>query len=584
MTPEEEERLVRAYFEMMMGGGDPDLAMQFGPAPGKSANTNNFQDRFQILGDPLTSAMGGLGAFDAGAFDPTPRRNSVEAPGLRAYRKWESSPAGSVRGEMLRMIDEDENTPEQAYRNLLTVIEGNPGGALAAQLPPVMDRDGTFSTDAQAGLFSIYEEYNDVREAMASDPAGVQYDNQTGGYYTTEMVPSKMATKFKDEYMLPLPTESYMDPYRSRDGMQAAASELEGEAMARQMAQLGRRQYAPPRGGAHMAVVPPEPDFDISASRPLGDLIPFGVSNFKSLVDNARGALGGAFGSSGEGGGEPEYAPGPQQSYDSYASEIAALGNFGGPRGGSPMNVDPYDPLSGEDYEREKQRIEDVFAARRALEEEGNQPGGSPFQPGVVTAPGARVDESNTSIGGLNFNTFGMDGPTTKTNSGLLKDQILRSSELYDDSFGVTEGKLDKLVWNPEMGRYVLASNGLPNSRNTSDYLGAITPDRAGTATPSRPTPSLVKGLPSATGLPSALTPTPDPAPAPARQRYSQERRDLQAQMNQGVRDRFKRNSGPLADQYADDFYRASAMQRDGRTPMMDAMRQRMAIQQLAGF
>ena len=581
MTEEEERRLVEAYRQMLMSGGDPGLAMGLGPTAGADPNTNTYQDRIQMLGDPLTSALGGPGAFDPAAFQPTIRRNSVEAPGLSALRRWETSSPESVRGMMLNLIlGEDELTPEEAYSIVLQTVEAKPNGPTARSIPPVMDRDGKVSQDPTAGLFSVYEEYGDIQSAMDSDPTGAQYDDQTNSYYTEETVPSELATRFRDEYMLPLPTESYLDPYQVVDGQEALGSVLEGEAMARQMAQLGRRQYAPPRGGAHM-YVPPEPDFDISASRPLGDLIPFGVSNFKSLVDNARGA----FGSSDEGGGELEYAPGPQQPYDSYASEIAALGNFGGPRGGSPMNVDPYDPLSGEDYEREKQRIEDVFAARRALEEEANQPGGSPFQPGVVPAPGARVDESNTSIGGLNFNTFGMDGPTTETNSGLLQDQILRSSELYDDDFGVTNGELEELVWNPEMGRYVLASNGLPNPRNTADYLGAILPEGGGMATPARPTSGSAP-YPTLTPIsaPSTiLTPAPAPAPAPARQRHSQERRDLQARMNQGVRDRFKQNSSG-SNQHLINLARARGAASVGRTPMYDAMRTRLAQQQLAGF
>ena len=133
------------------------------------------------------------------------------------------------------------------------------------------------------------------------------------------------------------------------------------------------------------------------------------------------------------------------------------------------MGVDPYDPLSGERYEREKQRIEDVFAARRAMEKEANQPGG--------TVP-----------------------PTVPTAS-------------------------------------------------------------------------------SAPALPSAA--------APALQRYSQERRDLQAKINQGVRDRYKirlANSVDGATGAGIGYGARKAANEQGRTPFTDAMAQRMIMQQLSGF
>lgn len=245
MTPEQ-QRIMQAYIEMMMSGGDPGLAMGLGPTAGADPNTNTYQDRVQILGDPLTSSLGGLGAFDPAAFDPVISRNYVEAPGQSALLRWETSSPESVRGAMIQlMLGEDQLTPEEAYSVLLETVQKDPSGSIAMSVPPVMDRDGNVSTDPTAGLFSVYEEYRDVLSQMDADPTGLQYDNQTGSYYTQEMAPSELATKFRDEYMLPLPTESYLDPYRRVDGRRASGSVLEGEALAREMAAMPNP--APPR-------------------------------------------------------------------------------------------------------------------------------------------------------------------------------------------------------------------------------------------------------------------------------------------------------------------------------------------------
>ena len=436
MTPEE-LRLMRAYLEVMMGGGDPGLAMQFGPAPGKSASTNDFQDRMQILGDPLASSMGGLGAYDISAFEPTLKRNSVEAPGLRALQRWEDSGPDTIRGKMLKLIlGDDKYTPEEAYGALLQTVVANPKGPLALTLPPVMGRDGSISSDPTAGLFSIYEEYKGIESAMASDPAGVQRDYQTGGYYTEEMVPSELATKWRDEYMLPLPTESYMDAHARVDGRPVQESVLEGEAMARQMAALGDREVT-------RRAASPYPQFGDA-----GILAQQAIDRLKTS---------------------------DQKAGDRWVGTGSGAGSLG---------------ISPVEQERLDVRERDA---------------------GEVELP-----------------------ETMKTNIASLRDPEL---DAWQRSTGIQIGydPIRRQTLNAYAGNRGTPRSYEPISRRSSPV--------------------------------------------------NQERRDLQAQINQGVRDRFKENSSStFADQVADDFYLSAGLTKAGRTPMTDAMRKRMAMQQLAGF
>lgn len=429
MTPEEEQALIEAYRQMLNSGGAPGLAMGLRPDAGSDPNTNTYQDRMQILGDPLSSAMGGLGAYDASAFDPTYERNYVEAPGLSALRRWQTSSPSSVRGMMLSLIlGQDQLTPEEAYADVLKTVRDNPLGDTARSIPPVMDQNGELSQSPEAGLFSVYKEYGDIQAAMDSDPTGSQYEDETGRFYTEEMIPSKLATKFRDEYMLPLPTESYLDPYQVVDGQEALGSVLEGEAMARQMLELGRGE---PRREAS-----PYPQF--------GDT--------EILNQQAIGRL--------------------RTSDQKGGDRWAGTDSFG---------------LSPVEQERLDVRERD---AREVVPE------------------------------------------TMRTDVGSLRDPEI---DAWERSTGM------KIDYDPIRRQTLDAYAGRRGEKREYD---------------------------------------------PIIPRVKQERRDLQAQINQGVRDRFKESysSDEGRRKAIVDLMRARGADSVGRTPMYDAMRTRLAQQQLAGF
>lgn len=637
MTPEEQAMLQR-YIQFMMGGGNAPLASALGPAGGDDPNTNTYQDRMQILRDPFSATFAGPGGSDYGAFMPTIERTPVDNVGWLRAQQWGAAPIGSARRAIYDFVTLDGMDVGTAVQEVRKLIDQDPEGvgSISMSLP----LDDLFNGELQpgTGLRKLEEQAYEMQAGLASSPAGAIPDGM-GGYYTETEKPSALADKWRNEYALPLPTERYeSDPATVLAGLQREGSgympgmdgfnpglSADSAAMNRAMAALSDRPVTSRPANPPPRFDPPETPIEAAVRRnratlgpvmipygdrinfDLADVIPFGVRNLKGVVDNARNA----FGSSPE-----EASAGAPSSYDSVASQLAELGQFSGPRGampmgadttndwqlfgeepvrnntppaptpigppsaptpieppsaprgGSPIDTDPYDPLRGEDYEREKQRIADVLAARG----EGQSGGGGKVVQGLARQAYLKAD----SLMGDGSTDQAARRAMERARGGNYSPEtidswtnLLRGNTPKEGVFG-----LDTFVTTPDR----VSSGPLEDS-----ILGAYAGGR---------------------GQPRSYDPV-----VP---RIDQERRDLQAQINQGVRDRRKirlasdpgsrnaidsamnsgSNGGPLRLQPGQSFNTAAEasaglsayLKTPQSTPMMDAIRQRMLAQQLAGF
>jgi len=619
MTPEEQAQMIAMLRQILSQGGTNtpavDLSGSLYPSLGKKVgDTNYYQDRVQMLGDPFAGAMAGNGAYDERAFMPTMERTSVEAPGRAVAQMWSQAPEGSATKVMYDLMMVEGMDVNTAWRNVKSIAEAAPDGVLALSLPP--DRIDQYGDDQLgSGLYSLYEQASKMRTDQATDPAGAQYDPATGGFYTESEMPSALAQQFI-EMGLPLPTERYeadsgavTDFFNTEGaGYMPGLAEMgapdglsaDSAAMNRAMAALSDRPVTSRPANPPPRFDPPETPIEAAVRRnratlgpvmipygdrinfDLADVIPFGVRNLKGVVDNARNA----FGSSPE-----EASAGAPSSYDSVASQLAELGQFSGPRGampmgadttndwqlfgeepvrnntppaptpigppsaptpieppsaprgGSPIDTDPYDPLRGEDYEREKQRIADVLAARG----EGQSGGGGKVVQGLARQAYLKAD----SLMGDGSTDQAARRAMERARGGNYSPEtidswtnLLRGNTPKEGVFG-----LDTFVTTPDR----VSSGPLEDS-----ILGAYAGGR---------------------GQPRSYDPV-----VP---RIDQERRDLQAQINQGVRDRRKirmANSVDGATGAGIGYGARKAANEQGRTPFTDAMAQRMIMQQLSGF
>ena len=212
MTPEEQAQMIAMLRQILSQGGTNapavDLSGSLYPSLGKKVgDTNYYQDRVQMLGDPFAGAMAGNGAYDERAFMPTMERTSVEAPGRAVAQMWSQAPEGSAARVMYDLMMVDGMDVNTAWRNVKSIAEAAPDGVLALSLPP--DQIDQYGDDQPgSGLYSLYEQANKMRTDQATDPAGAQYDPATGGFYTESEMPSALAQQFI-EMGLPLPTERY---------------------------------------------------------------------------------------------------------------------------------------------------------------------------------------------------------------------------------------------------------------------------------------------------------------------------------------------------------------------------------------
>ena len=96
----EEMAQQQAMISAMLGGNGIGGASQdmFGALlpldDGDWGNTNNYQDRIQMLMDPMSGALSG--SLTPGAFDSTFERTYVEAPGAQMRRLWGAGPEQSA--------------------------------------------------------------------------------------------------------------------------------------------------------------------------------------------------------------------------------------------------------------------------------------------------------------------------------------------------------------------------------------------------------------------------------------------------------------------------------------------------------
>jgi hypothetical protein len=393
MTPEE----VAMLRQILSQGGSNAPAANLGaslyPSLGKKVgDTNYYQDRVQMLGDPFSGAMAGSGAYDETAFMPTMQRTSVEAPGRAVAQLWSQAPLGSAMRAMYDLIMVGGLDVNTAWRQVKGEVEGDPGGNMALSLPP--DRlDQRGDVQAGTGLFSLYEQASDMSRDMATDPAGVQYDSQTGGYYTESEKPSALAQQFID-MGLPLPTERYepdmgaVTDFYNREGAgyvpglaelgAPAGLSADSAALNRAMVALGEREVTSreaspyPQFGDYTAAEPadvrdPNVPFEppkFSGWDNLPDLTGPVLKPWVGLLEGIAGKLGGFEGGGGDE--EPTYPtplitgemPKRSRATGRIEDTLAAYaGNRGTPRSYEPIT--PRTSTVGREVDRERRGLQD---------------------------------------------------------------------------------------------------------------------------------------------------------------------------------------------------------------------------------
>ena len=247
MTPEE-LAMLEQYIAFLMGGGDAGLASALGPIGDKDPNTNTYQDRIQILGDPLSAMLAGAGASDYSAFMPTVERTPVDNPGWLQAQQWAAAPLGSAMRAMYDFITVDGMDVNSAFTEVRKLVEADTEGAslLTQSLPP----DDIFNGEVQpgTGLRSLYEQAQGMQAGLASAPTGAIPDGM-GGYYTETETPSPLAEQWRNEYALPLPTETYeIDPevaiqslMREGDGYRPGMEGVNPDGLVAQQAAMNRQ-------------------------------------------------------------------------------------------------------------------------------------------------------------------------------------------------------------------------------------------------------------------------------------------------------------------------------------------------------
>ena len=209
MTPEQERQLM-AYIQILMSGGDAagQAGLDLYPTVEKKVgDTNYYQDRLQMLGDPLGGALAGPGAFNMDSFMPTMERTPVDAPGREMARVWASAPENSAVRLMYDLTTAGGMDVNSAWREVANIVEADPGGVTALSLPP--DRMDQYNKSIPgSGLRSLYDQALDMQAGLTGDPTGVQYDPMTGTYYQETEVPSALAEEFA-AMGLPNPIDQY---------------------------------------------------------------------------------------------------------------------------------------------------------------------------------------------------------------------------------------------------------------------------------------------------------------------------------------------------------------------------------------
>lgn len=434
-------------------------SQQGGPAAGGGEPLYLPDDSVSDLGSWMTNISKGsnLGTdmdyliqnnlLDYGAYDPITTYERGDAPGRRRLQQMENS--GDPFQEFIAqgfLSGADANGVMRQLQLVISEPDNVDGQILAASIPRRYDDQGVITDVPDMG--AVRSQLLNIESSVLGDPMGEMIDGQ---FMTssTEDSPAMQAL-FKAGYTT-RPGETY-DPYsfapagvtretdqaifddqtRANKALYGVDNPLAGTfggdklggALPEMLRALRSLKPSPAPTPTPEPTAPPETPIEAAMRRnsvvlgplmgregsvadrmnfDLADVIPFGVRNFKGIVNNARNA----FGSSPE-----EASAGAPSSYDSVASQLAELGQFSGPRGampmgadttndwqlfgeepvrnnpppaptpigppsaptpieppsaprgGSPIDTDPYDPLRGEDYEREKQRIADVLAAR----------------------------------------------------------------------------------------------------------------------------------------------------------------------------------------------------------------------------
>jgi hypothetical protein len=217
MTPEQ-QRMFMAYQQWMMQGSSPingQLGMSLMPQLEKKVGDTNYQqDRMQMLGDPFSGFMAGMGAADYRTLQPTIEREIVEAPGLMKFQSWLGAGQDTAY-QILADAMQGGADINSAFQIVKKNVEEFPDGVAAMSLPP--------GEDLSAQLSTLYGQVEDLDHQVNVDKAAGgsldRFDPTTGAFFNETETPSKMKQMFTD-MGLPSPDERYeVDPYAEQMGL-----------------------------------------------------------------------------------------------------------------------------------------------------------------------------------------------------------------------------------------------------------------------------------------------------------------------------------------------------------------------------
>jgi hypothetical protein len=240
MTPEQ-ERMFMAYQQWMMQGSSPingQLGMSLMPQLEKKIGDTNYQqDRMQMLGDPFSGFMAGMGAADYRTLQPTIEREIVEAPGLMQFKSWLDAGQDTAY-QILAEAMQGGADINSAFQIVKKNVEDFPDGVAAMSLPP--------GGDVSAQLETLYGQVEDLDQQVNADKAAGaslnRFDPVTGAFFNETETPSKMKQMFTD-MGLPSPDERYeVDPYAEQASL---AMEGQGYAGPMEMSSPYRRTIDP---------------------------------------------------------------------------------------------------------------------------------------------------------------------------------------------------------------------------------------------------------------------------------------------------------------------------------------------------
>lgn len=337
MTPEQ-ERMFMAYQQWMMQGSSPingQLGMSLMPQLEKKIGDTNYQqDRMQMLGDPFSGFMAGMGAADYRTLQPTIEREIVEAPGLMQFKSWLDAGQDTAY-QILAEAMQGGADINSAFQIVKKNVEDFPDGVAAMSLPP--------GADVSAQLETLYDQVEDLDQQVNVDKAAGgslnRFDPTTGAFFNETETPSKMKQMFTD-MGLPSPDERYeVDPYAEQMGL---AMEGQGYAGPMEMSSDPYRRTIDPAG-----IVTERPNLDdvglAEHSAILNSRLTGNDTAQRAIEDEiAALALAGTPGIQREPrqGNEP-FVGGPDES-------MSKIGDYFGPGYEPPQTMDMLDPITGQ--------------------------------------------------------------------------------------------------------------------------------------------------------------------------------------------------------------------------------------------